>query len=194
MTLTELLIACALVGIVTLGLIAAEQAIRTSRQSSSRDNQLSAQLQATMLRLTRSASLTSGDAVDTGIVEYITQDRTVCFREAAGDPNTYADDKWNCWWYNSLNQDLTSCEGLDNPSPSACPGPATQKTWIKITNPNPNFYTLVSIPPATPIPPAKLDYIQIDLISLFDPLSTKHDISNPEYRLTSNVNPPGLSR
>ena len=98
-TLIELLIASVLVGIVTLGLIAAEEAVRVSRQSSHRDSQVSAQLQAAMLKLTNDASLTVGDAVDTGIfVDTLDLGRgkdllSPCKRRS----NTYSDDIWHCW-------------------------------------------------------------------------------------------------
>ncbi len=188
MTLTELMIASALVGIVTLGLVAAEFTVRNSRQSSARENQVSAQLQSAMLQLSRDVSLLVGDASDTGIVINTSgNDQTICFREAAGDPNLYSDDLWNCWWYKDSTKELTSCRQLAGPPPTTCLGQANKKMWIKITNGS-TFYSLV--PSAT-----QIDYILLDLATRYDATSADtSEISNPGYQIQSKINPPGLSR
>ena len=90
MTLTELIIASILVGIVTMGLIAAEQTVRMSRQSSARDNQVTTNMQAMMLAMTKDVNLMSGDYASPGY--HTTCDGTnatlsVCLRHAAGDVN-----------------------------------------------------------------------------------------------------------
>ena len=188
MTLTELLIASALVGIVTLGLVAAEQAVRTSRVSSSSDSQLSAKLQATMIQLSRDASQTVGDANDTGIWQFSSaNDNTVCFRQAAGDPNSYSDDPWFCWWADKLTGNLWSCGNLLDQHTSCQGLPANQKhLWGTLSDTN--FYSLVNNSQG------QIDHIQLNLVSRYDTTKAVHPITNPDYTLSAEINPPGLSR
>lgn len=205
MTLTELIIASVLVGVVTLGLIAAEQTVRMSRQSSHRDAQVSAQLQSAMIKLTRDASLTVGDAIDTGIYQYSSgNDRTICFRQAAGDANSYSDDVWNCWWadVSSAAGTLTSCGNLVNPL-TTCAGQPSQFDWVrlKFEGSYTTFYsvsdeTQTVITPANPwyILSTKISYINLDLRSRFNPDISAHPIENPDYILTGRISPSGLSR
>ncbi len=209
MTLTELIIASVLVGIVTLGLIAAEQAIRMSRQSSNRDAQISAQMQAAMIRLTKDASLTVGDSVNSGIYQYSsgTTERAICFRQAGGDANTYTDDFWYCWTIkiSSGNGLLLSCGGplLTNPI-NDCTADATVIQWVTLTfgGTYTTFYSVfddaatpaVIAPTGAIITNSRISYIQLDLQSRFNPAVAAHPIENPEYTLTSRISPPGLSR
>lgn len=203
MTLTELIIASVLVGIVTLGLIAAEQAIRMSRQSSHRDAQISAQLQSAMLRLNHEASATVGDATDSGIYQYSSgNNRTICFRQAAGDANVYTDDVWNCWWADVSTGALASCGPLANPL-TTCAGQAGLINWVtlKFEGTYTTFYSVIDdaqavITPANPwyIRNKKISYIQLDLRSRFNPAANAHPIENPSYILNARISPTGLSR
>lgn len=200
MTLTELLVASVLVGIVTLGLISAEYTIRTSRLSSVRDSQISAQLQAAMIRLSRDANLTVGDPANSGIREFPAgSDRTVCFREAlaGGIDSTYSNSVWNCWWREELaagRSNLTSCSYTSPTAPqSNCAGAgvANVKFWVRLSNDppaDPEFYTIV------PNASGQFDHIELDLISRFDLSAPAHAISNPEYHLSSQINPQSQSR
>lgn len=202
MTLTELIIATVLVGIVTLGLVAAEQAVRMSRQSSMRDSQISGQMQATMLVLNRSASLTVGDSADTGIYQYLSgTDMTTCFRQGTGDVNVYTDDVWSCWWVNRATGLLSSCENLNN-TVTSCAGQASLRSWVTLTfdASYTRFYSVVDtsdtvIAPGNAIVTGtKVAYIQLTLKSLYNTSKAEHPIENPEYTLTANVSPAGLSR
>ncbi len=202
MTLTELIIASVLVGIVTLGLIAAEQAVRMSRQSSHRDAQVSAQLQSAMIKLNRDASSTVGDSTDTGIYQYSSgNDRSICFRQAAGDANIYTDDVWNCWWATSGL--LASCGPLANPL-TTCSGQASLFNWVtlKFEGTYTTFYSVIDddtqavITPLAPwyILNKKISYIQLDLRSRFNPAADVNPIENPDYALDARISPTGLSR
>jgi Tfp pilus assembly protein PilV len=204
MTLAELIIASILVGIVTLGLIAAEQAVRMSRQSSHRDAQISAQLQSAMIKLNRDASSTVGDATDTGIYQYSSgNDRTICFRQAAGDANIYTDDVWNCWWTNTSSRILASCGPLANPL-TTCAGQASLFNWVTLTldaTTYTTFYSVIDNTQAviTPLAPwyilnKKISYIQLDLRSRFNPAANVNPIENPDYALNARISPTGLSR
>lgn len=207
MTLTELIVASVLVGIVTLGLVAAEQAVRMSRQSSNRDAQISAQLQAAMTRLTQQANATVGDTSDTGIYQYSSgEDLSICFRSANGDANSYADDRWNCWNTNTSTGLLTNCEGIAGllpPTSCAAAGPIQWGTLTFNATTYTTFFTVVDDTGAT-IPPVagvgeiirdrKIAYIQLELTSRADPSRPEHPINNPQYTLTSRISPVGLSR
>ncbi len=203
MTLTELIIASVLVGIVTLGLIAAEQAIRMSRQSSNRDAQISAQMQAAMIKLSKDASFTVGDSLDSGIYQSsLGNNRAICFRQAQGDANTYTDDSWSCWTIDTTSGLLLSCLPAPQIPVDDCTGNASEIEWVTLTNKT--FYSVFDdatpnpaiILPAAPwyITNSGISYIQIDLTSRFNPAVNEHPIENPEYALTTRISPPGLSR
>lgn len=202
MTLTELIVASILVGIVTLGLIAAEQAVRMSRQSANRDSQVSSQLHAAMIRLTKDASLTAGDSSDSGIYQHSgINDKAICFRQAGNDVNSYADDTWNCW--TTQNSVLSSCGPLLSPV-NDCTGQSSIIRWITLTYDTgytiffsvfDNSPTPAIIPPTSAIiTNTRISYIQFDLKSRGDLTSSAHVVSNPEHTLTSRINPAGLSR
>lgn len=188
MTLTELLVASALVGVVTLGLLAGEYTVRSSKVSSLRDSQLSTQMQSTMIRLTRDASLAVGDAGNSGIRTFTPgTDSTICFREATGAvDSTYTNTVWNCWWYNSATSELSSCDNQTDPPQSTCVGVPTRKFWVRITDPV--FYTLQTNASG------QFDHIDFNLTSRFDISRPVHEISNPQYRLSSQVSPQSMSR
>lgn len=202
MTLTELIVASVLVGIVTLGLIAAEQAVRMSRQSANRDSQVSSQLHAAMIRLTKDASLTTGDSSDSGIYQYSgINGNAICFRQADNDVNSYTDDTWNCWA--TQNSILSSCGPLLSPV-TDCTGQSSSIQWITLTfdagytiffSVFDNSSTPAIIPPAgATITNTNISYIQLDLKSRGNLTNSAHPVSNPEHTLTSRVNPAGLSR
>ena len=205
MTLTELIVASVLVGIVTLGLIAAEQAIRMSRQSSHRDAQISAQLQAAMIKLNQDASSTVGDVTDTGIYQYsLGDDLGICFRQAAGDANTYMDDIFNCWSVNKSSGLLTSCSDAMLPAPfTSCIGKPDQFDWVTLIPFDityPTFYSVVNTSDTTIAPTnfiiknQKISYIQLDLRSRYNRSVADHPIENPTYILNARISPTGLSR
>lgn len=204
MTLAELIIASVLVGIVTLGLIAAEQAVRMSRQSSHRDAQVSAQLQSAMIKLNRDASLTVGDTTDTGIYQYSAgNDLSICFRQAAGDANVYTDDFWNCWSVHTSSGLLTSCSIPIVSDPfSTCIGKPDQFDWVrlKFEGTYVTFYSVINTSGATIVPAntiitnQRISYIQLDLRSRFNPAANGHPIENPDYALNARISPSGLSR
>ncbi len=206
MTLIELIVASILVGIVTLGLIAAEQAIRMSRQSSNRDSQISAQLQAAMTALSKDINSTVGDASDTGIYQYaVGNNLSVCFRYAQGDPNIYSDDRWSCWTANTDTDSglLSACRNLALPTSDCRLSLAPTKIdWATLTFDG-TYTTFFSVlddsaaviaPASAIITGRKISYIDIQLKSRFNPAVASHPIENPEYTLTSRFSPVGLSR
>lgn len=193
----ELIIASILVGIVTMGLIAAEQAVRMSRQSSFRDNQVSAQLQAAMTMMTRDANLTVGDATNTGIYQYSDATRrTICFRQGAGNSNIYTDDVWACWSVDMADGNLTSRHGL-NAFDTLTVRVASTIDWVRLTDLN--FFSLIDtgnlvIAPSNAIAVGKVQQLEIHLQSSFNTTIPAHPIENPEYILETYISPAGLSR
>ncbi len=189
MTLAELIIASVLVGIITLGLVAAEQAVRMSRQSSSRDSKVSAQMEAAMLLLTKDASLTVGDATNTGIYPYDSgTDTTICFRQSADDVNSYADDDWICWWADKINGFLFRSQLLDDHVNTWVAPTSSAILPIKFEGTYTTFYNVVTDVNG------KISHIQLTLKYRYDISKPAHPIENPDYELTANISPAGLSQ
>ncbi len=206
MTLTELIVASVLVGIVTMGLIAAEQNVRMSRQSSSRDNFVTTQIQAMMLTITRDINMLSGDYANSGIYletgagNYLIK---ACFRHADGDINSYIDDKWNCWTFDRGGTDnIYSCENMTDPSfPASCTNVSGYITWSKPRFDKLEITPYIS-PDSAPIPVVmnsevqnrRITSILVRLSSRYDMSKPADPITNPDYFLESLLSPVGLSR
>jgi len=202
MTLMELLITSVLVGIVTVGLIAAEQVVRMSRQSSARDNLVSTQMQAMMLALTTDISKTTGDYASTGI--YLEDNpiptvylKSACFRYPYGDVNTYSDDRWSCWTFDMDSGILLSCSNLNAPVSDCTASPGVQdwssikytKLAISVIDNTGNY-----IPSTGLVTNSSVAYIRVRIITRYDTNKDADPISNPDYKLESNISPVGLSR
>lgn len=201
MTLMELLVTSVAVGIVTMGLIAAEQSTRLSRISSARDTQLSAYLQSMMLAMRRDASLTYGDYSDTGIFQNFDGGgklNAICFRRI--DPanvNSYTGGFWFCWTLKASK--IYSCSPVAaDTTTTDCSSAANQQTWdftpfssLGLSVVDKNDTTISS---AGRLSGISVGGIKINLYSAFDSTQAAHPIQNPDYSLQTTVDPVGLSR
>ena len=129
MTLMELLVATALVGIVMVGTLSVDSAVHRIRKTTSDSGTVALQTSATMLRITTDVAQAVGDAQNPGILDCrvnnvnypscqsILTNPTFCVRQDISDINVYTDDKWVCYWKPLTTQDpqIYRCAGLSNP-------------------------------------------------------------------------------
>lgn len=192
-TLTELLVATVMIGIVMIAVISVDLAVRHSQQSSSKDALLTAQVQAAMTKISRDAGLTVGYETDPGIQQFSGGSNTICFRHDVADaqgkysPEFFLDDTWTCWEAETTTGSLWNCWNLDSPPPGCSSVAASQKKkWLTVTDTN--FFEVVMTPEN------QIDRINIQLTSRANPAQARNPLTNPEYSLASSISPPGLSR
>jgi len=84
MTLTELLVSTALIGIVMLGVVSVEYASKRSQENMSRKSIVTTRTSAMLLHIVKNAALAVGDVIDVGIRIRTTggiNSRYACFRQ-----------------------------------------------------------------------------------------------------------------
>ena len=204
-TLTELLIASIIVGIVMLGAVSIDYAVRRSQTNIIDASRIAMNLQAAMLQMTNDAMLTTGDASDQGIRfddsgTGATDIQNICFRyDADNNPNSYTNDQWFCYSQGGRgqNNEIFRCTslsdtsvGLTNPltTNEACTDTATRKgTSLFVANQKGFFVVDNDVG-------GGIAYIELNLETCADPSAAENFITNPCYKLSSRVNPPALSR
>lgn len=178
MTLTELIVASVLMGIMMVGLVSVDLAVRNSRTAAVSDTSLAIQTQAAMLRITNDAMKAVGNSSDPGVSS---TPNFLCFRQDTdNNPNTFSGDTWVC--YDKDGDDLDRCAP---PAPQHCLD--TTNGYLNILlNKTVDFTYNFYIDGGT-----KKLYIDISMTNRFDPASAAHPVTNPDYTLSTHVSPPG---
>lgn len=192
MTLTELLVATVLVGVVMIGAVSMDYAVRRSKQTSGKSAFLMMQLSAAMTHLTRDAGMTSGDFTNVGISFDDTGGapdiRNICFRyDDDATPGDLNDDAWNCFSIDAADNILYRCAaqaGVLNPTNGECTA-GSRLMIAKLTTTD--FFQIVNST-------ADLRYIQFNLTTQ-DNIGTPADpMTNPDYTLSNRVSPMAQGR
>jgi prepilin-type N-terminal cleavage/methylation domain-containing protein len=195
MTLTELLVASVLVGIVMLAVLSFGLAIRQMQGSTSRSVILTMRTKAAMARIAGDAISAVGDQTNRGVAAFTTgSSRSICFRQDGGDPSRYNDDNWVCY-YKDINDRLWHCNEPSNPAE------VPVNTMAKCNNGGASDY-LLDINDAVFAnffniqlnAGGRLEYIELILAGVYDRSDPIHPIENPEYTVTTRISPPGHSR
>lgn len=186
LTLTELLVASILIGIVVTGVGVFSITIKRIEDSTSKATILATETTAVMSDMTRNASLAIGWQGNPGIV--VNGTSWIAFRQdqnASPTPGVYTDDTWVIYVHSSNT--LTVCEMLaaSPPDPAACVGSTItltkkllSKTFTFVTNsamPDPEFY------------------VNLIITTRDDPTKAEDPIKNPEYSMRTKVSPPSHS-
>jgi len=190
-TLIELLIAAILIGIVMLGAVSVDFAIRRGRQGMVQGNKIAMELEASMLQMTRDAMISTGDASsptnsgidydDTGPIQ------NICFRyDADNDPNTYGGDEWTCYSRVASQYEILRCTAQNFPlgADGTCPGGSQVMHENAV-----DFFAINSNTTTNDI-----ESISFDLQTCDDPSQPENPTTNPCMRIQSIVNPPSRSR
>lgn len=191
MTLTELVIAAILIGVVMVGVVSVDYAIRSAKMSAFKEQGVNMNLQRAMMDLTKDARAVTGDILDIGVVEDIVgPDIGICFRHDVSDPNSYSDDKWNCYTHDASNE-VYKCTELNNPITDHCTNhPESAYLGFVVQLSASAFYNVVYDGGS----PSRLEYIKFTLTAREDTTQQANPITNPEHTLKTRVSPPALSR
>ena len=201
MTLTELIIAASLVGIVMVGAVSIDYAIRSTRQSVTASSTLSLQTAADLLQITRDANATTGmgDSDDTmrGLYTYATGPwREICFRQDQSDTQSLVDDLWVCYMHGA-DYLLWRCFNIPLSEPMVftnCVGQGTETQMVQLDG---NYYTTEGIDFFTLVDgdsDGRTDAIDITLAATLDPLNPSNPLTNPTNVVSTRINPPSLGR
>ena len=174
MTLTELIMAAILVGVVAVGALSVDYALRSARNNVHSDSMLTSSTTNVMERIRRDAAAASGSSADPGVLTNATY---LCLRIDNRDFNNAADDLWACYSQNGTN--LYRCL-FDSFAPGACAVDNDNLIGTAVAG----GFTYTFVMSATDL------YLDVTLINRFpNPGSAANPITNPEYRLDSRVYP-----
>lgn len=185
MTLTELLIAMVLMGIVMLGIVSVDFAVRGMQKNISRDTVVTMRTSATMLDMAKNAAAMTGDQNNLGWNDSVA-DR-YCFREDINSssvpnntPHDYSDDRWICYQQSGTN--ILKCSGATGAPPSNCGigsfilGTAIA-AGLNIQFIRDNNETVQN------------SFVAISITNRFNPAQPASSPDNPEVTMTTKVSP-----
>lgn len=214
-TLTELIVATIIIGIIMLGVSSVDYVIRKSKVTTSKSAQIATQAASMMNHITRSVSLAIGDKNNPGIeiwrgigTDNITN---LCIRQDVnGTPGNYCDDIWVRYGHgDSKNLFVTLATTPDtlNPEcPSQCsledpPAQGGTEDAFPLGHIQDLQYTFVNPDncenPSDPCNGGGPDdlYLDVTLTTRWDTsqAADPNNINNPEYTLSSQIMPFGHS-
>ncbi len=197
LTLTELIVATAVLGIAMLGVFAVDYAIRSTRANSATSSQLSMQAAAVLMEITNALNHMTGKRWDGSAGNQTNQEGffggnstcfghncvTVCARyDADNDPNTFTGDRWKCFQQDELSKILYRCDLADL---TALPC-AQNNTNYLVTLPSSGFYSTYRDADG------RLEHVKI-IIGVGSALGG-NPLTNPNYAIDADVYPPALSQ
>jgi len=199
-TLTELVVASAMIGIVMVGVASFGSSISQLQSSTSRSVILGMRAKSVLARISDDAFATIGDNEDLGYRWRMQgpNSRSICFRhDVASTPSDYTDDTWTCYWRD--NDDiLFLCGPNPTVSPNTpgnavqCDGTGSRRRLLELRQRN--FFNVVRQPIVAGDFNRRLDYFEFEIFTLFDPSLTENPITNPRYDVTAQISPPAQSR
>ena len=210
-TLTELLMATIMIGIVMLGVASFSGSINRLQGSTSRSTIVAMRTKAVMAKIVKDASSAVGDNQDCGTEDsgYVNWDincgsgiRTdqggggklgICFRhDVAASPEDYTDDDWICYYKGAgADKKLFYC-GITNPNdvPVTNAGKCNLNIEIlKLWPGNDNYFNIVRNAAG------QLRYVELTISNIYNRnLGAGDPMVNPTYSITTRVSPPGQSQ
>ena len=209
LTLTELLIASIVVGIVMVGVAAYSTSIKNVQDTTIKAARVNLQLSSALKMMKNDLSLATGNITDYGI-QYDANapgGTVICARQDDDStPADFTDDMWICWFKgNGAGNPLRRC--VDVPQGNVTASTAVPTTTF--TNGDCNqanrgirdFFPLAasSLPgglhfDADPLGTGLLEYIEAELVLRADIGSAAHPLRNPEHTVSTKVNLPLHSR
>lgn len=199
MTLTELLVASTMIGILMVGTVSFSFAINRLQKSTSRSTKLAMKMKVAMAEISQDAMLAVGNAADRGVYAWTNNKdaNSICFRQDIPDtPWNYTDDVWVCYFHND-SFDIQRCSGTTHSFPPACTMRSQCCADVPLSKQTQLLSIAASVSEYAEIVNdinGRFEYIKLNLTSRYDKNSPIHPITNPQYTLTTRVSPLGHSR
>jgi len=212
LTLTELIVACVLIGIVMIGVVSFSLTIKQIQGSSSKLAILKMQTIAAVKEMSRDASMAIGDQNDPGVVvdTLNTPPQFISFRhDLSRTPETYTDDTWSIYMFNGNTiagldaNSLYKCTHADDPlTPETAPFDPFVLTEAGVDCGDPDTFTNTSIllnnidyvagvqdGISANFVTANQLYTDFTVNVIYIPGQTFHRADNPIYSVNSKVIP-----
>jgi len=188
LTLTELLIASVLVGVLTLGAAGVMIGMRKIQGSSRLSSFLVIHSSAVMAHIQRSVLQATGYQSDPGIIlNSGSSPRYYSFRQDTNSsgttnntPANYADDTWVIYIHDTTAYKLSSCRQAA--SSGAAPTAACVSGAVELTN-------RVQSLTFTFVADAVNFYVGVNLQTISNPASAQNPMANPSYNLATKITP-----
>ncbi len=176
-TLTELLISTIIIGIIMMGVVSSDSAVRKNAQNQNASTLLTLHTRALVNVIINNASLMSGYKNDQGYSPTVNgfcvrQDININTKAPNNTPTDYSDDQWAC--YTAIAFNLRGCFKA---APDSC---LSSDTLVG---------ALVSV---AQVFDSATDVFSVTVVNRADPSQIK-SISNPEVTVSAQVSPPGQS-
>ncbi|MBI5024070.1 MAG: prepilin-type N-terminal cleavage/methylation domain-containing protein [Candidatus Omnitrophica bacterium] len=194
LTLTELLVATILIGIVMTGVAAFSLFVKQARDSTGAGTILAVQTATAMHYLAEDANKAVGDNSNRGVAVDPADQLSICFRHDVSDPASYADDTWACYWYDAATDGLWKCadRGAGAPVPPAnftgCQTGTGEVRLVTLDRAAANYFKVVDDANG------RFNYVDITLNTIANPARAANTITNPTYQLFTRVSPPAHGR
>jgi prepilin-type N-terminal cleavage/methylation domain-containing protein len=180
LSLVELLITTSIVGMIMLGMVSIDYALRTNDRQQLRASLVSMRASAMMFDITSEASQAFGDVATQCIqINNITQNNNnyICiYRDINSTPSDMTDDRWTC--YNRRQEELHKCTFTVGQGPGACVGGSTGDRVIgEVTG---DIFDAPDMPSVFTDSTTKTFYFNITIKTRYDP--TDPNLNSAEYR------------
>lgn len=199
-TLTELIVSSVLVGIIMIGVVSFNFAMKRIEESSSRISILSANAATFLSMIKKDAMKATGYIDDSGVRTFQSGgNRCICFRhDEDDDPNDYDGDVWKCYlkggndYVTRKTFGNTHGNGAIPTNTGSCgsAGGGAQLMRNLIAIDSTEFY---NVPGGCGTCAAGtqnlMEYIEINFTAIYDPASGYDPLNNPTVDIRTRVNP-----
>ncbi len=195
LTLTELLVATILMGIVMLGIISVDYGIKQMSKSTSNTAFLKMYTSATLQDIARNASLITGNSTDPGFLInpkrfYFRQDINATTQAANNTPADTSDDAWICYDQSQGGANSVNIYRCRFNSPVVTTKDCFDVLAIGRTTIGTAVDSTLDIQGIVDnIAPTQKYYLEISITNRKDPSLAADPLTNPEVTLSTRVDP-----
>ena len=190
LTLTELLVATILMGIVMAGVASFSLVVKQAGETTSSGTILAIQTVTAMRYIKEDALSAVGDNGNRGVVSSGLFNESVCFRHDTNNTPSYLDDTWACYWYDNASNALWKCASLAAPPASFndCNPAGAAIKFVTLDPAAAQYFSIVNDAQG------RFGYVDINLNAIAKPTQAADPIKNPTYQLTTRISPPAHGR
>ena len=191
LTLTELLVASVIVGIIMVGVASFTSSMKNVQKTSVDVSLNATRTAAAMKMIERDALLAIGDSTDAGVCTPDTgpTDYSVCFRQdTANTPWDYTDDTWICY-HHGATQQIKRCVWAGGASPCSGYSDASCSALTYVTSVNLDPFASIVLDGS-----GQIEYLQLQIQTATDPTAACAINTNPCSMAEGKVSLPLQSR
>ncbi len=197
LTLTELIVASVLVGIIMVGIVSFNFAMKRLEDTSSSTAILASKAAAFMSIIKKDAQKAVGNLTDNGVMT--DGNTTICFRhDVASTPSDYTDDQWVCYNHSgAAPRAVSRHENVTAPIPCTSPVNCTaqdSRTMSNLIELETDVFFSVPGGCGACTSGNTMEHIDITFTAIRDGNDPSDPLRNPTITLTTKVNPPAHGR